>query len=329
MSYSVFVSYFPLLVAGPIERATHLLPQIENKRKFNYDQSMNGVRLMIWGFFKKIAIADSLAPIVDDIFKNHNNYSGLILITGAIFFSMQIYADFSGYTDIARGVSKLFGIELLLNFNLPYFSKSIPEFWKRWHISLSGWFRDYLYIPLGGSRNGRSKAIRNIFIVFLISGFWHGANWTFIIWGSIHAVLYIPFFLRGANKPELQNASSERLAPGLKNLPEILLTFSLVCFAWIFFRSDSLNDALQYISGLTRNHNHRQYLNPYNNHPLYREYFLIIFLLILEFCIYNKKYFGSFWERPIASAVLLVVLIVLILTSLQLNVNHAFIYFQF
>ena len=329
VSYSVFVCYFPLLVAGPIERATHLLPQIENARKFNYNQSINGMRLMIWGFFKKIAVADSLAPIVDDIFKNHHNYPGLILITGAIFFSIQIYADFSGYTDIARGVSKIFGIELLLNFNLPYFSKSIPEFWKRWHISLSSWFRDYLYIPLGGSRAGMTKAIRNIFIIFLLSGFWHGANWTFIIWGSFHAVLYIPFFLRGTNKPELENESPKSLAPGFNKIPEILLTFSLVSFAWIFFRSDSLNQAMHYISGLTRNIEHKQYLNPYNNHSLNREFFLIIFLIILEFFIYNRKYFNSFWERPLASAVLLAVLIFLILTSFQLNGNHAFIYFQF
>ena len=197
VNYCVFVSYFPLLVAGPIERATHLLPQIEKPRTFEYERAMQGMRLILWGLFKKIAIADALAPAVNDIFQHHNQYPGGVLILGAIYFAFQIYGDFSGYSDMARGISKLLGIELLLNFNFPYLSQSIPEFWKRWHISLSSWFRDYLYFPLGGSRTTIWKAIRNVFIIFLVSGFWHGANFTFIVWGGIHALLFIPSFIKG------------------------------------------------------------------------------------------------------------------------------------
>jgi alginate O-acetyltransferase complex protein AlgI len=191
ISFASFVSFFPQLVAGPIERASNLLPQILNRREFQYEQGVQGLRLILWGMFKKVVIADSLAPRVDDIFGNYQDLGGGTLWLGAIYFAFQIYCDFSGYSDIAIGSSKLFGFELKSNFKFPYFSRNIGEFWRRWHISLSTWFRDYLYIPLGGSQKGKWNSIRNIFIIFLVSGFWHGANWTFIIWGLFHSILFL------------------------------------------------------------------------------------------------------------------------------------------
>ena len=196
LSFAAFVSFFPQLVAGPIERASNLLPQILEKRKFIYAQGVQGLRLIIWGMFKKIVIADSLAVHVDLIFNSYLQMDGGVLLLGLFYFSFQIYCDFSGYSDIAIGTAKLFGIELMSNFKFPYFSRDISEFWRRWHISLSTWFRDYLYIPLGGSKRGKLTSLRNIIIIFITSGFWHGANWTFIVWGLAHALLYIPLFIK-------------------------------------------------------------------------------------------------------------------------------------
>lgn len=250
IDYSVFVSYFPLLVAGPIERATHLLPQIKKPRSFDYDQGTNGLYLILWGLFKKMVIADNCAPLVDSIFAS-NNLPASTMVVGAILFAFQIYADFSGYSDIAIGTSKLFGIELLTNFRFPYFSRNIAEFWRRWHISLSTWFRDYLYIPLGGSKAGTWKSIRNVFIIFLVSGFWHGANWTFIIWGGIHAMLFLPSFVFKSNK----KYQKEVVDPsGFKEtfvaLAHMIWTFSAVTLAWIFFRAASVKEALVYIKSI-------------------------------------------------------------------------------
>jgi D-alanyl-lipoteichoic acid acyltransferase DltB (MBOAT superfamily) len=191
VDYALFVSYFPLLVAGPIERATHLLPQVKKIRIFNYEQAANGVRQILWGLFKKMVIADNCAPIVNEIFANHDQEPASRLVLGAVLFAFQIYGDFSGYSDIALGTSRLFGMELLKNFNYPYFSRDIAEFWRRWHISLSSWFRDYLYFPLGGSKGGMWMKIRNTFAIFLVSGFWHGANWTFIVWGGLNALFFL------------------------------------------------------------------------------------------------------------------------------------------
>ncbi len=248
IDYAVFVSFFPLLVAGPIERANHLLPQVQKNRLFKYTQAEAGCRLILWGMFKKVVIADSLAGTVNHIFENYQDQNGLTLLIGAIAFSFQIYGDFSGYSDIAIGTAKLFGFELLSNFKFPYFSRDIAEFWRRWHISLSTWFRDYLYIPLGGSKNGKYESVRNTFIIFLVSGFWHGASWNFIAWGFIHACGFLPLLLLNRNRRHINEVvAHDRVFPTFKELFQIATTFAFVTFAWIFFRADGLSMAFKYI----------------------------------------------------------------------------------
>ena len=250
INYAVFVCYFPLLVAGPIERATHLLPQIKRKRNFNYAQAVDGLRQILWGLFKKIVIADNCAEYANLIFNNSDDYSGSTLVMGALFFTFQIYGDFSGYSDIALGTSRLFGMELLKNFNFPYFSRDIAEFWRRWHISLSSWFKDYLYIPLGGSVGGLKMKIRNTFIIFLVSGFWHGANWTFIVWGALNALYFLPLLLSNTNRNNIKIVAHDKNLPTFKELVSILITFTLTVFAWIFFRANSLTHAITYIKDI-------------------------------------------------------------------------------
>lgn len=247
VDYSVFVSFFPLLVAGPIERATHLLPQIQRKREFNYANAVDGLRQILWGLFKKMVIADNCAQYANMVFNNSGEYSGSTHIVAAIFFAFQIYGDFSGYSDIALGTARLFGVELLRNFAFPYFSRDIAEFWRRWHISLSTWFRDYLYIPLGGSKGGNWMRIRNTFIIFIVSGFWHGANWTFIAWGFLNALFIMPSILVKSNRNNLDIVAQGRLFANFREVGAILLTFSLTVFAWIFFRANTLGDAFHFI----------------------------------------------------------------------------------
>lgn len=241
VDYAVFVSFFPLLVAGPIERATHLLPQIKKSRIFNYDQAISGVKLIILGFFKKVVVADNLAFFVNQVYDNPADKSSLELIIGAIFFSFQIYGDFSGYSDIAMGLARLFGIELLKNFRFPYFSIDIPDFWKRWHISLTSWFRDYLYIPIGGSRGTKMMQIRNVFIVFLVSGFWHGANWTYVFWGFLNALFFLPSLL-------FPKKNYLEIHYNWLSYVKIILTFFLTTLIWIFFRSSSILNAFEYLN---------------------------------------------------------------------------------
>tara|TARA_R110001599_G_scaffold103416_2_gene263248 strand:- start:1799 stop:3247 length:1449 start_codon:yes stop_codon:yes gene_type:complete len=250
ISFAAFVSFFPQLVAGPIERATNLLPQFYKNRVFNYAQSVDGLRQILWGLFKKVVIADNCAEYVNVVFGNHQSYEASSLIVAALFFSIQIYCDFSGYSDIAIGTSKLFGFKLMRNFSYPYFSRDISEFWRRWHISLSTWFRDYLYIPLGGSRGGLNKKIRNTLIIFLVSGFWHGANWTFIVWGGLNALYFLPLLLSNKNRINLDVVAENTRLPSFKEATSILVTFSLTTFAWIYFRSESVVDANQYIAGI-------------------------------------------------------------------------------
>lgn len=248
IEYALFVSFFPLLVAGPIERATHLLPQIEKPRKFNYELAVSGLKQILWGLFKKIVIADNCAKAVNLIFNSYESQSGGTLLLGAILFSFQIYGDFSGYSDIALGSGKLLGIKLIKNFNYPYFSRSIAEFWRRWHISLSSWFKDYLYIPLGGSKGGTIKRIRNTFIIFLVSGFWHGANWTFILWGGLNALFILPSIIFKTNRNNMDIVAKGKILPNFREFFQIVYTFLLASFAWIFFRSESLSQAFSYIN---------------------------------------------------------------------------------
>lgn len=250
IEYSVFVCFFPLLVAGPIERATHLLPQVKSKRVFSYEKAVDGLRQILWGLFKKVVIADNCAEYVNAIFNFSDWHSGATLVLGAVLFSFQIYCDFSGYSDIALGAARLFGIELLRNFAFPYFSRDIAEFWRRWHISLTTWFRDYLYIPLGGSKGNLWTRIRNVFIIFLVSGFWHGANWTFLAWGALHALYFLPLQLLNKNRNHLQIVSSGKNLPSGREFFQMLSTYALVVFAWIFFRASDMRHALRYIKGM-------------------------------------------------------------------------------
>lgn len=250
VDYSLFVSFFPLLVAGPIERATHLLPQIKQKRTFEYSKAIDGLRQILWGLFKKIVIADNCAVYANMAFNNSGDHSGSTLVLGALMFTFQIYCDFSGYSDIALGTARLLGIELLRNFAFPYFSRDIAEFWRRWHISLSSWFRDYLYIPLGGSKGGTWMKVRNTFIIFLVSGFWHGANWTFIFWGLLNALYIMPSILFNTNRNNLDTVAQGKYFPSLKEFLSIVLTFCLTVFAWIFFRSESVHAAFSFLQGI-------------------------------------------------------------------------------
>ena len=244
------MSFFPQLVAGPIERATNLLPQFAKNRNFNPSQAVDGLRQILWGLFKKVVVADNCAVIVNDIFAHHADYSGSILVIGAVLFAFQIYGDFSGYSDIAIGTARLFGFNLMKNFSFPYFSRDIAEFWRRWHISLSTWFRDYLYIPLGGSRGGLGMKIRNTFIIFIVSGFWHGANWTFIVWGALNAIYFLPLLLRSKNRQNLEVVARGRTFPGLRAAVQIVVTFGLTVLAWVFFRAEDIGHALAYLGGI-------------------------------------------------------------------------------
>ena len=246
-NYALFVSFFPLLVAGPIERATHLLPQLKKARAFNYEQSVDGLKQILWGLFKKIVIADNCALLVNEVFNAPQAHTGSDLAVAAVLFALQIYCDFSGYSDIALGTARLFGIELLKNFSYPYFSRDIAEFWRRWHISLSSWFKDYVYIPLGGSKQGIGMKIRNTFIIFLLSGFWHGANWTFIVWGGLNAIYFLPLLLTNSNRKNLDIVAKGKKLPSLKDFIQMSATFALSVLAWIFFRAESVSAAFSYL----------------------------------------------------------------------------------
>lgn len=248
VDYAVFVCFFPLLVAGPIERANHLLPQVVRPRTFNYHQAVSGCQIVLWGLFKKVVIADGIAPRVDYIFSGYEQLSALTLFAGAVLFAIQIYCDFSGYSDMAIGLAKLLGFELLVNFRFPYFARDIAEFWRRWHISLTSWFRDYVYIPLGGSKEGRLKAVRNTFLIFIVSGFWHGASWTFIVWGLLHALYFLPLLIAGKNRRHLEVVAADGSLPSMKEVAQMMFTFSLVCIAWIFFRAEDLSHAFDYLA---------------------------------------------------------------------------------
>ncbi len=335
IDYSVFVSFFPLLVAGPIERATHLLPQIQKKRIFDYSKAVDGLRQIIWGLFKKVVIADQCATFVNLIFNNSSDYSGSTHVLGAVLFAFQIYGDFSGYSDIALGTAKLFGIDLLRNFSFPYFSRDIAEFWRRWHISLSSWFRDYLYIPLGGSKGGTWMKVRNTFIIFLVSGFWHGASWNFIIWGFLNALYIMPSILFNTNRNNLDSVSMGKLIPGIRDLFSMILTFSLTTFAWIFFRANGVKQAIDYISSIfskslfTVPHLPEiPYMKEYEKSPPI--FILLIIFMILEWIGREQHYaianLGLKFPRVLRWSIYYVIIIMVFFFS---GKEQQFIYFQF
>lgn len=249
IDYALFVSFFPLLVAGPIERATHLLPQLEQKRSWSSEKAADGLRQILWGLFKKVLIADNCAQYSSAVFGHQDQYSGGALFIAALCFLFEVYGDFSGYSDIALGSARLFGIELLQNFSYPYFSRSIGEFWTRWHISLSGWFRDYVYIPLGGGREGKLRKARNVMIVFLLSGFWHGASFNRILWGGLHGLFMLPGIFLGTDKKDFSRiVAADKRLPGLRELLQIIATLLLCTLALIVFRTLSLRDAVNYLN---------------------------------------------------------------------------------
>jgi len=250
VAFMAFVGFFPQLVAGPIERARNLLPQFFQKRQFRYSEAVEGLRQILWGLFKKMVIADNCAVHANAIFGNSSTYPGSMLVLGAVFFAFQIYGDFSGYSDIAIGTARLLGFRLTQNFATPYFSRDIAEFWRRWHISLTTWFRDYLYIPLGGSRGSRGMTVRNIFIIFAMSGLWHGANWTFVAWGVLNAFFFLPLLLRKTNRRNLDIVAQGRHLPTLRELGQMGLTFGLTLLAWVFFRAEDMAHAFSYLRGI-------------------------------------------------------------------------------
>jgi|JI10StandDraft_1071094.scaffolds.fasta_scaffold06498_4 D-alanyl-lipoteichoic acid acyltransferase DltB (MBOAT superfamily) len=333
VDYSVFVSFFPLLVAGPIERATHLLPQIKKNRTFDYTKAVDGMRQILWGLFKKVVIADTCADFANSIFNHSGEFNGSTLALGALFFTFQIYCDFSGYSDIALGTARLFGIDLLRNFAFPYFSRDIAEFWRRWHISLSTWFRDYVYIPLGGSKGGTWMKVRNTFIIFLLSGFWHGANWTFIVWGGLNALYFLPLLLLKSNRNNLETVAQGKMFPTIRELVSMIVTFTLTVLAWIFFRAQSVGHAIDYLGtifskSLFEMPSKKAFLG-FKTHPGLA-IVLIIFFMIIEWLGRENQYalatVGQKWPRTFRWAFYYILIIAVFLFMGQ---EQQFIYFQF
>ena len=337
VAFFAYVAFFPQLVAGPIERATNLLPQFQQNRKFNYDQAVDGIRQILWGLFKKIVVADNCATYVDQVWASYDTQSGSTLLLAAILFAFQIYGDFSGYSDIAIGTSKLFGIKLMRNFNNPYFSRDIAEFWRRWHISLTTWFRDYVYIPLGGSRPEVPASIknpdhykkwlivRNTFVIFLLSGFWHGANWTFIAWGAYHAVLFLPLILLGKNRKYTSQIAEGRLLPTWRETLQILLTFALVVLGWIIFRAPSIGQAWEYVCGIGAT---SLFSMPMVVGRLKRTLFFIVVMLIVEW--HDREHEHAFCLSRMPLWAQFVAFYILILCMLEFaGHSQSFIYFQF
>ena len=327
--FSAFVSFFPQLVAGPIERATNLLPQFYKKRTFDLSKAIDGMRQILWGLFKKIVIADSCAELANQIFYNSAEMNGSTLVLGALFFTFQIYGDFSGYSDIAIGTSRLFGFNLMQNFKFPYFSRDIAEFWRRWHMSLSTWFRDYLYIPLGGSRGGTWMKVRNTFLIFIVSGFWHGANWTFIAWGTLHAIYFLPLLLTNKNRNNLEIVAQGNYLPTARELLQMLSTFTLTVFAWIIFRANDITHAFHYISEIFS-------ASILETPKLSDSKDAIITMLLVFIFIFIEwlgresqfalEHLGLKWKRPLRHALYYTIIITLFWYN---GKEQQFIYFQF
>ncbi len=332
-AFASFVSFFPQLVAGPIERASNLLPQFEKRKTFSLENSINGLRQILWGLVKKVLIADNCAYYSNMLFESDSNYEGLTLVFGVIMFSFQIYGDFSGYSDIAIGTSRLFGFNLKKNFSFPYFSRSVSEFWRNWHISLSSWFRDYLYIPLGGSKMSQLISIRNVFIIFLVSGFWHGASWTFIFWGGFHAILFLPSLLLGRNRKYLNPVGYETTIQGVLNLLLILKTFLLVSMAWVFFRAENLTHAFSYFEnmfvGLINYSAYIEFLNFFAWKVDHVIMLLIFLFLVVEWLGRKRKYAIEFIFSKSKFLRYSSYLLILILIFWFGGEREEFIYFQF
>ena len=324
--YALYVMYYPQLVAGPIERPQNILHQFHEKKYFDYNRTIEGLKLMFFGFFKKIVIADRLALCANEVFNDVHSYQGGALILGIIFFTFQIYCDFSGYSDIAIGCSKIMGIDLMKNFNAPYLSKSIKEFWSRWHISLSTWFRDYLYIPLGGNKVSKPKVYRNIFIVFIVSGLWHGANWTFIIWGAIHGFFnIIGMMLRGDKKKKYQSGFLKQL----NNFSSWAIAFLIVSIAWVFFRANSLSDAMYVLKNVLKIDIHHLIGIPIFSYAYFITSFIFIILLFMfEFLKDRKLVDTNLFSKPAYSLIYFVVFFIIIYVF-GIFENQSFIYFQF
>ena len=326
VQFFAFVSFFPQLVAGPIERATNLLPQFGKPRQFEYETGIDGMRQILWGLFKKMVVADNCAIYVDKVFSTYQTQSGSTLLLAAIFFAFQIYGDFSGYSDIAIGTAKLFGIKLMRNFNVPYFSRDIAEFWRRWHISLTTWFRDYVYIPLGGSRCSKAKIVRNTFVIFLLSGFWHGANWTFIAWGAYHALLFLPLILMGKNRKYRDTVAQDRLLPNLKECGQILMTFLLVVVGWIIFRADSIGQAWEYFSRIVDS-------SLFSIPHLFvgtKKTLIVIALMLTGDWLFREKVFTLKYSERCPEWVCSFISVLLVLLVLEFAAHsQSFIYFQF
>ncbi len=329
IAFFAFVSFFPQLVAGPIERATNLLPQFYKKRTFNYNKAVDGLQQILWGLFKKVVIADNCALVANEIFNNSDGYSGSTLVLGAIFFAFQIYGDFSGYSDIAIGTSRLFGFDLMKNFAYPYFSRDIAEFWRRWNISLSTWFRDYLYFPLGGSRGGTWMKVRNTFIIFIVSGFWHGANWTFIVWGALNAIYFLPLLLLKRNRINTDTVAQNRYLPTMREFFNMSLTFTLTVFAWIFFRAENIGHAWRYLSEIFSK---SIFSIPdfFGMRQALTTAILIFIFIIFEWIGRENEYgissMGLKWKRPYRWAFFLIILTFVYIYS---DNDQEFIYFQF
>ena len=329
IAFGAFVSFFPQLVAGPIERASNLLPQFYKKRTFDYDKAVDGLRQILWGFFKKLVIADKSALIANQIFNNSDDYSGSTLVLGSIFFTFQVYGDFSGYSDIAIGTSRLFGFDLKQNFAVPLFSRDIAEFWRRWHISLVTWFRDYLYIPLGGSRGGTWMKIRNIFVIFIVSGFWHGANWTYIAWGALNAIYFLPLILLNRNRINTDTVAQNRHLPTFKEFYQISVTFGLTIVSMAVFRSENIAHAYRYLSTIFSK---SLFTIPHfiTTSIFQITLFLIVLFFIVEWIGRNEKYaiekLGLKWKKSYRYAMYYSIIIAI---YLFMGEPQQFIYFQF
>ena len=327
--YALYVLFYPQLVAGPIERPQNLLWQFRTQFAYDFENIKQGLIRIAWGLFKKVVIADNCAQIVNMVFENHEDYNGSSLVIAAVLFSFQIYGDFSGYSDIAIGTSRLFGFDLMQNFAYPYFSRDIAEFWRRWHISLSTWFRDYLYIPLGGSRVSKLKQIRNVLIIFIVSGFWHGANWTFIVWGAINAFFILPSIVLNTNRNNIEIVAHHSILPSFKEMLQIGFTFFITTIAWIFFRAENMTHALSYIKGISTSLLRTPQINS-NAISVKILFLLLVFLLLVEwmgrknsFALENFKQ-----TKPIYRRIFYIVLLLLIVIF-GVTAKTEFIYFAF